>query len=232
MMGVYSLYFANAKQFKALSLFNRILLYIQDDENSRLFRDKDGKVNEEFLKEFYTFANAFRLLFGTEPNSDNENRPISYQDLRAPQENDLAKDRVYICRKVPICFAWKGYSDDYIAQKIGFLEKKPISQVLSNGQIIITGYIEVPAFSSKAPDFQKKESNCMPYSVWQDQKTKILNILIPIVSFLETKIATYLHQEGDPYEAKERIGSTKDDDWIDDDTGSELDEEDEGANEE
>jgi hypothetical protein len=240
-MGVYSLFFANGKQYKALQVFNRVLSYIQDDLQNRMFmKHAEGEMTLDYkaMLEFDELAYEFRVLFGTEPLQEGEQRKFTYRELMVPGSTliDPAQDKVYIMRSVPLIYSWGNRPAAYVAFKIGFVYT--VTEYLQTPQGAFPVQKQIPMFDWDDPNVRsgRTKSNCVPYAYYQDQKAKLVNELMPVVSRLEALIAKYLHQEGMSYQAQERAGLTSDDNWVED--GEELeeefegDEEMEGANEE
>lgn len=259
-MGVYSLFFANSKQYKALSIFNRTLSYIQDDPRNRMFLVSsagESALDYDSLMEFDELAKEFRILFGTEspeyverklPDGKvvylEKERPFSYRDLMTPAPPEPAEDKVYIQRAVPLIYAWGNRPAPYVAFKIGFVYT--VTEYMQTPAGAFPIQKQVPMFSWDDPDIRsgRTKSNCVPYTYYQQQKVRLINELMSVVSKLEAKIARYLHQEGYTYQSQEaRQGSMKDDDWTDNDDNNSVDddelnddsivdEEGEGANDE
>jgi hypothetical protein len=239
LMGVYSLFFANSKQYKALQIFNRVLSYIQDDRLNRMFtRPVDGEMTLDYerMMEFDELAQEFRILFGSESLQEGEKRKFSYQDLMVPKPPEPAEDKVYIQRSVPLIYSWGNKPAAYVAFKIGFVYT--VTEYVQTPAGAFPIQKQIPMFSWDDPDVRtgRTKSNCVPYAYYQDQKVKLRNELFPLVSKLEAWIAEYLHQEGHSYQAQERVGSTDDNSWVEDVADSDddgiIDEEMEGANEE
>lgn len=240
-MWSFSSFAANSKQYKALSRLDYAIQYIQKDKLLRMFRDSEGKINDDALKDFYELACQFRILFGTEPFNPDENRYLSYKEIMTPTPPDPSKNRVFIGRDIPVCEAWRGYDDKQL-MIAGFVNtKSPVEYIDQRGQVL-RYYPEEPMFSTKDPDFDMNTSTCIPYPYWQRQKMKLLSELIPIVAEVETWIAQYIHQEGFDYEGKPLPGTLDDKSWteggeddVEDDSESEVQEEDfaeDGINEE
>lgn len=213
LMGAYSSNMTNARQFKGLTNFNRVIYYVQDDRQNRVcvkLIEGEETIDYTLMMEFDEVADQFRELFGTKPIEQGQTQPprkVSYLELRSIVMPNPEEDRVYVGRQFPVKHAWKNKPDWYVAKRIGFERE----QQTMTDQGLMT--VKVPMFARTEMD--KKSSNCIPYEYWQREKQELLNILFPVVSILETIIAQHLHNEGHRYERSSSIGTMDDREWSD-----------------